>query len=50
MSDKPNPPEGTQKKLSPEMQSLKEEIHTDMHNLIAPIKASLDLLLEVKTA
>ena len=40
----------TPKKLSPEMQSLKEEISTEMHNLIAPLKASLDVLLEVKSA
>ena len=52
---------GLKKKLSPEMQSLKDEIfddfvtlkqgiNTDMHSLIAPIKASLDILLEVKAA
>ena len=40
----------TPKKLSPEMQSLKEEISTEMHNLIVPLKASLDVLLEVKSA
>ena len=52
---------GLKKKLSPEMQSLKDKIfddfvtlkqgiNTDMHSLIAPIKASLDILLEVKAA
>ena len=46
MSTQPNP---TAKKLSLEMQSLKEEISTEMHNLIAPLKASLDVLLEMKS-
>ena len=41
MSSQPNP---VPKKLSPEMQSLKEEISTEMHNLITPLKASIDAL------
>ena len=39
----------TPKKLSPEMQSLRDEISMEMHNLITPLKASLDALLEVKS-
>ena len=55
MSAKLNSPENKDnqtkpKKLSPEVQSLKDEINTDMNSLINPIKASLDILLEVKTA
>ena len=43
------PAKKTPKTLSPEIQSLKDEISTEMNNLIAPLKASLDLLLEMKS-
>ena len=42
-------PNQSPKNLSPEMQSLKEEISTEMHNLITPLKASLDALLQMKS-
>ena len=38
------------KKLTPELQSLRDEIKTDTHELIEPLKASLDILLQIKNA
>ena len=64
MSDKQNSEnknsKNPKKKLPPEMQSLKDEINSnitslkkdinaDMHTLIDPIKVSLDILLEMKS-
>ena len=42
--------ESPKKKLSPELQELKEEMRNDMRELISPLKQSIDLLLQIKDA
>ena len=37
-------------KLAPELQSLRDEIRADTHALIEPLKASIDVLLQIKEA
>ena len=38
------------KTLSPELKKLKDEMNHDMESLIAPLKASINALLQIKQA